>query len=127
MGQQKKSADYKNLDKQTVAIEIDKFLRKHAQDIRSYINLTIKRKDDGFEIRSLEEFEIDESSVMPDARIDGAFTFGADGKMAFIDPASKISVVKPVRFGGIVSLATVDVDRVMVSDMIITALHEKGE
>lgn len=127
MGQQKKSADYKNLDKQTVAIEIDKFLRTHAQDIKSYINLTIKRKDDGFEIKSLEEFEIDESSVMPDARIDGAFTFGADGKMVFIDPVSKISMVKSVRFGGVVSLTTVDADRVMVSDMIVTALHEKSE
>ncbi|MBP3534618.1 MAG: hypothetical protein J6J53_01250, partial [Muribaculaceae bacterium] len=104
MGQQKRLADYKNLDKQTVAIEIDKFLRKHAQDIRSYINLTIERKDDGFDIKSLEEFEIEESSVMPEAQIDGAFTFAADGKMAYIDPASKISMVKSVRFGGVVSL-----------------------
>lgn len=127
MGQQKRLADYKNLDKQTVAIEIDKFLRKHAQDIRSYINLTIERKDDGFDIKSLEEFEIEESSVMPEAQIDGAFTFAADGKMAYIDPASKISMVKSVRFGGVVSLTTVDADRVMVSDMIVTALHEKSE
>lgn len=122
MRQQRKSISEDLRDKHLIAIEIEKFLLDH-NNLKSLINLTIVRENDGFEVEGFEKFSIDESSIV---KIDGdeiMFRFQGTGDVRYNEPASKIKTIKSVNFGGVAQIeAAYTHGRMYVSALQITAL-----
>lgn len=122
MRQQRKSISEDLRDKHLIAIEIEKFLLDH-NNLKSLINLTIVRENDGFEVEGFEKFSIDESSIV---KIDGdeiMFRFQGTGDVRYNEPASKIKTIKQANFGGVAQIEAANIHgRMYVSALQITAL-----
>ena len=108
------------MDKESVAIEIDKYL---LDQYKTHQLAKIVRKEiiEDFIPSSLHSFSVDKDSIKTISITDNTFEFIVNGEMVFIDKSSKVRTRIKDNFHGIAHIAK-DGDRYYVDCLEIDSL-----